>query len=181
MHRMKSSGYYFQLYLLIGISILIGFLLLTCWNVLSPYGTIALSVELGVIVTIVWFYISNRKKVVLSSSIERTSARIAELTGSFQKISTDLINIHQELEHEIDNNKNQLELLQLETTEASKKAQEKKEELDVLERTNPKIVQIMDNLNRRYRRWDYFYAFILFVAGVFTPYIITYLMTHFSP
>jgi len=174
MEKLKSNEYYLILVLLIILGIFLGIFILTQWNPLGPYPTIAMSVELGVLTTMILVIIANRKKILLSKSFEKTTGRISELTESFHKISKELINIHQELESEIEANKTQLRALELQTTEISKKKEDLKKELEILEQTKPEVVEYFINQVKSGEYRGYLVNLGLFVLGIIMPNILGY-------
>ena len=84
-NKMKSKEFYGLIIILIFSIIFLGISIFFNWSSFGPLGTIALSIELGMMGTLFVIFYSNRKIIVLSSSIEtKAIGRILELNQSLK-------------------------------------------------------------------------------------------------
>ena len=88
-----------------------------------------------------------------------------------------MINLHNEIENEIENSKNQLILLQSQTNEIENKKDNLKRNIEVLEQTNPEVSKIFINELKKGERRSYIVNFGFYVLGVITPFVLTYIIT----
>jgi predicted ribosome quality control (RQC) complex YloA/Tae2 family protein len=139
-----------------------------------------LSAELGAILTFAIIIFSNRKQIVLSSTIEKKAiGRISELNQSFQKLSMEMQNLNQEVEKEIDDNKNQLSLLESKITDLSSTESKLQKQIDLLQKTNPAVLEIFTNIQRKEGNRTIVCSFLFYLLGVFTPTILNLLGNFF--
>jgi len=179
----KKSSFFLQIYgglLVLGIFIIIlsGSLFTPLINSAATFSILSSIIMASIGFFLVLFF---RPSIVKrdEEEVRESVSRIPQLIDNFKKNTEEMKNIISDIENDLSNRKNTLENLENKLNEMTSEENDLKSKIQLLENTKPEVMKyIVEELGKRDKRsaWR---DFALFLLGVITPVIISFLNTHF--
>jgi hypothetical protein len=174
--RMSVSAYNWMILLSIGLGIFLC-LIINAMSFSDPVATIVFSIEFGAVVIVTLFLIQRRKEAVqrLEGHEDQSIQRIDEINSTFGQLTIELQDLNERIKDGITKSKRELDLLQTQVIEISNQEVELKKQIKILQEVKPEAARILAATFKEGEIKNYIYGFILYVAGVVTPFVINYI------
>ena len=171
-----NRGIFLAIFVMIAIAIAL-VILVNQKTELSPIFTIALSIEFGACVMLILSFFERRKVAAQrDEDHERNSIhRINEINDSLSKLTNELQELNEKIKMGIVKSRGDLATLQEQVTEFSIREQELKKQIKMWEDVKPESAKIITNEIKKGEKINIIYGFVLYLAGVFTPYVINFI------